>query len=77
VRALGLKILIAFSFYQFITVAVAWWQGGLDAGSWGWSWIGLLPVWLFVYLRYYSIFRPGCRACLPPDDRASPHHDNP
>jgi hypothetical protein len=30
-----------------------------------------------VYFRYYSIFRPGCRACLPPVDRASLHHDNP
>ncbi len=56
---------------QSITVTVAWWTGGRTAGLWEWLWIGLLPVWLFVFFRYYSIFRPGCRVCQPPEDRVS------
>jgi hypothetical protein len=65
----------AFSFLQSISVTVAWWKGELAAGPWEWLWIGLLPVWVFVYFRYYSIFRPGCRACLPPEDQPSARHD--
>lgn len=61
---------------QSIMVTVAWWEGELVAGVWEWIWIGLLPVWVFVYFRYYSIFRPGCRACLPPENRSPAHHDN-
>ena len=70
-------MVFALSFLQSIMVTVAWWNGGLTAGAWEWMWIGLLPVWVFVYFRYYSVFRPGCRACLPPYDHASPHQDNP
>ena len=73
------KLLVAFvlwtafalGFLQSLTVTVAWWKGELAAGPWEWLWIGLLPVWVIVYFRYYSIFRPGCRACLPPEDKAT------
>jgi hypothetical protein len=54
---------------------VAWWYGELTAGPWEWLWIGLLPVWLFVFFRYYSVFRPGCRACEPPEERFRQHRD--
>ena len=77
VVAFVLWMVFAFSFLQSITVTVAWWKGELTAGAWEWLWIGLPPVWVFVYFRYYSIFRPGCRACLPPEDYSAARHDNP
>lgn len=84
-RAMWLKLLVAFvlwmvfafSFLQSITITVAWWKDELAAGAWEWLWIGLLPVWVFVFFRYYSIFRPGCHACLPPEDHTSARHDQP
>lgn len=77
VVAFILWMVFAFSFYQSIMVTVAWWNGRVPAGLWEWLWIGLLPVWVFVYFRYYSVFRPGCRACLPPENYVTTHHDNP
>jgi hypothetical protein len=71
VVAFVLWMVFAFSFLQSIMVTVAWWKGEQAAGAWEWLWIGLLPVWVFVYFRYYSIFRPGCRACLPPEDEST------
>lgn len=75
--AFVLWMVFAFSFLQSITVTVAWWKGEQAAGFWEWLWIGLLPVWVFVYFRYYSIFRPGCRACLPQEDRPAARHEKP
>ena len=71
--AFALWMAFAFAFYQSVIVTVAWWKGEQVAGLWEWLWIGLLPVWVFVYFRYYSVFRPGCRACLPPENTAAPH----
>jgi len=67
----------ALSFLQSITVTVGWRNGELHAGLWEWLWIGLLPVWIFIFFRYYSIFRPGCRACLPPEHESSHHQAGP
>ena len=64
-------MVFAFCTLQSITVTVAWWKDELHAGPWEWLWIGLLPVWLFVFFHYYSIFRPGCRACQPPEDKSA------
>jgi hypothetical protein len=64
-------MVFAFCILQSITVTVAWWKGEQTAGLWEWLWIGLLPVWLFIFFRYYSIFRPGCRACRPPEDKSA------
>jgi len=75
--AFVLWMAFAFSFLQSITVTVGWWNGDLHAGLWEWLWIGLLPVWIFVFFRYYSIFRPGCRACLPPEHESSYHQAGP
>lgn len=69
--AFVLWMAFAFSFLQSITITVAWWKGELAAGAREWLWIGLLPVWVFVYFRYYSIFRLGCRACVPPADEST------
>lgn len=74
--SMGRKFIIAFVpgmvfaviFLKSISVTVGWWRAELIAGPWEWLWIGLLPVLMFVFFRYYSIFRPGCRAgCLPED----------
>ena len=55
---------------QSVTVTLDWWQDKrTDVGAWEWLWIGLLPVLVFVYFRFFSIFRPGCRACAPDADR--------
>ncbi len=62
-------MVFAFSLLQSVSVTMTWWHGEQGIGPWEWLWIGLLPVWLFVFFRYYSIFRPGCRACLPPEHK--------
>jgi hypothetical protein len=64
---------LGFALVQSVTVAVAWWRGEVAPGWWEWLWIALLPLWLFVFLRYFSIFRPGADACLPTDDRHRRH----
>jgi len=52
-----------------LDVAFAWWKGDLAQPSFGdWVWIVLLPVWVFLYVRYFSVFRPGCTACEARDD---------
>jgi hypothetical protein len=55
-----------------VTVTVAWSRGELaplEAGDG--LWIVLLPLWIGLFLRYYSVLRPGCNACqLPEDGRA-------
>jgi hypothetical protein len=68
VLALAWVILFAV-LIRSLDVAFAWWKGELGQPGWGdWFWIVLLPVWVFVYARYFSIFRPGCRACATGDD---------
>ncbi len=53
---------------QSLTVTVAWWRNELQAmRAADWFWILLLPVLIGIYLRFFSIFRPDCRACLPED----------
>jgi len=53
---------------QSLTVTVAWWRHELpELRADDWFWILLLPVLIGVYLRFFSIFRPDCRACLPQD----------
>jgi hypothetical protein len=55
---------------QSLTVTVAWWRYELQAmHAKDWFWILLLPVLIGIYFRFFSIFRPDCRACLPEDHR--------
>jgi len=55
---------------QSLTVTVSWWRNELHAmRAMDWFWILLLPVLIGVYLRFFSIFRPDCQACLPDDRR--------
>lgn len=60
---------MAFTFAAFrsISVSVAWWRRDLvETGAWEWFWIGLLPILIFIFLRYFSVFRPDCAACNTP-----------
>lgn len=64
---------LGFALVQSVTVAVAWWRGDIVPGWWEWLWIALLPVWLWVFFRYFSIFRPGADGCLPRDEKHMRH----
>ena len=72
----ALTMALVLGLFHSVTVTVAWWNGDLAAGPWDWLWIGLLPVWLFVFFRYYSVFRPGCRASMPPEESYRQHRDS-
>lgn len=55
---------------QSLTVTVAWWRNELpETRATDWFWILMLPVLIGIYFRFFSIFRPDCRACLPEDRR--------
>jgi hypothetical protein len=57
--------------FQSITVTVRWWTGEVpDPAPWEWLWIGLFPVWIGVYLRYFSVL--GCGPRCAPGDQDSP-----
>ena len=63
-------------FLDSIVTTVRWWRGELVAPTvLDWVEIGLLPLLLFVYLRFFSIFRPDCRACEFPEN--PPHRTPP
>ena len=70
-------MIFAVSLMKSVSVTVAWWNGGQAAGHWEWFWIGILPVLAFVFFRYYSVFRPGCRACLTPEAEPNDHRMDP
>jgi hypothetical protein len=53
-----------------VGVTVAWSRGELaplEAADG--LWIVLLPLWIGVFLRYYSVLRPECGACQLPENR--------
>lgn len=60
--ALGVALFVACA--QAGTIALAWWRGELAQPTVGeWLWIAALPVLVGAYLRFFSVFRPGCDAC--------------
>ena len=64
-------MLLFLALLQALTVTVAWWRNELtEVGAVEWFWILMLPVLVGIYLRFFSIFRPDCHACLP-EDRAT------
>ena len=68
--ALGVLLFVALA--QAGTVALAWWRGELaQPGVADALWLLLLPVGVGVYLRWFSVLRPDCTACVP-DDRTRP-----
>ena len=62
-------MVFGFALVKSVTVAVDWWGGrSTQADAWEWLWLALLPVLTGIWLRYFSIFRPGCRACELPEE---------
>lgn len=72
VRALLLAALwVAFFavLIRSLDVAFAWWNGNIARPTASdWFWIALVPVWVVVYVRWFSVFQPGCEACAAKDD---------
>ena len=63
--------LLLLAVIQSLTVTVAWWRNELPAmRAVDWFWILLLPLLIGIYLRFFSIFRPDCRACQPEERRS-------
>lgn len=55
-----------------LTVTLAWWRNELPvAGAAEWFWMAMLPVLVWIHLRFFSVFRPDCHACLA-NDRSTP-----
>jgi hypothetical protein len=58
----GVALLLAF--IRSVSITVAWWGNELpETRAIDWFWILMLPVLIGIYLRYFSVFRPDCRAC--------------
>lgn len=69
--ALGVALFVAVA--QAGTVALAWWRDELPQPSAGdWLWIASLPVLVGVWLRGFSVLRPGCDACAAGDPARPP-----
>jgi hypothetical protein len=47
-------------------------DGWREIGAWGWFWLGLLPAWLYLFLRRYSVFRKDCPGCPGGSSRRDP-----
>lgn len=58
-------VALFFLFLQSLTTALAWQRSEIVPDTLDWVWIGLLPLWISIYLRYFSIFRHECSACAP------------
>lgn len=67
--AFGVALFVAFA--QAGTIALAWWRGELPQPSLGdWLWMLSLPVLIVIYLRWFSVLRPGCRSCVVDEPRS-------
>ena len=63
-------VVLFLTLIQSLTVTAAWWRKELPVlGVINWFWILLLPILIGLYLRFFSVFRTDCRACLPPPRR--------
>ncbi len=67
------SVLLFLAIVKSVTVTVAWSHGELlplePADG---LWIVLLPLWIGLFLRYYSVLRPECGACRPPNEGRAP-----
>jgi hypothetical protein len=60
---------------QNLPLTIGWWRHGLpEPQPTDWLWVLPLLFFIGIYLRYFSIFRPDCRACLPEEQ---PTQDGP
>lgn len=59
---------------EAIRAAVAWWRGEAAPGAIDYLLLGALPLLVWIWWRYFSMFRRGCSkaACLLPADRDGP-----
>lgn len=59
---------------EAVRAAAAWWRGEAALGPLDFALIGLLPLLVWVWLRYFSVFRKDCAkgACLLPEERGGP-----
>lgn len=59
---------------EAVRATVAWWRGEAALGPLDFALIGLLPLLVWVWLRYFSVFRKDCSkgACLLPEERGGP-----
>jgi hypothetical protein len=77
-RVLALLTLLALLVYS-VSVTVAWWRDEIElTSSWNGFWVGLLPLLIVLWWRYFSIF--GCKnpTCLLPEDesaKATEYHE--
>jgi hypothetical protein len=63
-------MLFGFALIESVKVFVAWWRNELvEPDLIDWFCIGLLPVLIGIYLRFFSVFRPDCQACVLPADK--------
>ena len=63
-------IVLFVALIKSVTVAVAWSRGDLvPLEAIDGLWIVLLPLWIGLYMRYYSVLRADCDACRLPDER--------
>jgi hypothetical protein len=63
-------VILFLAIIQSLTITVAWWRGELPAmHAADWIRVLMFPFLIWIYLRFFSIFRPDCRACLPDDHR--------
>jgi len=73
-----LRVLLVPAFFAWLVTALlraqAWWRGELaDAGLLDWALLASLPLLVWIYLRYLSVFGKGRGQCLlPPDGRTGP-----
>ncbi len=62
-------VALFFLFLQSLTTVLAWQRGEVVPEVLDWVWIWLLPLWIGIYLRYFSIFRRECGACTMPEEK--------
>lgn len=66
--ALAAAFMVAF--LESVTVTAEWWQGTRQMQAWDWLWVAALPALVGIYLRFFSVLRPGCDRCATPADDA-------
>ena len=73
-----LRVLAIPAFFAWLVAALlraqAWWRGELvEPGALDLALLASLPVLVWVYFRYLSVFGKGKGQCLlPPDERSGP-----
>lgn len=73
----ALRVAAAFAYLvlliEAIRSAVAWWRAEPPLTALDYALACLLPLLIWIWLRYFSLFRRNCRreVCAPPPGRRS------